>query len=590
VEQTTTVIVFAEGAVVRVSESVVPGQILIVSHLRTNQEAACRVVSVKTNPNVKGYVELEFLQPAPGFWGTDWPPAAISKSPSAVAHRPAPTAENVKPSAAPRAVSPVPAPRTTNPAAETPHTAAAAGMAYLPDLLDTLTLSPAMRQRALEPVARVESPRPAPVRAERDTAKEVAAAKPPFTAWPEAPMAPAAARPDAAKPAPAVDASYVSDLLDTLTPVGETILKERPKVAPPVPAATVIAKPTFIPPVVAKTALTPMHTPARPLPVNILEPATMESALPHVVAEPDATAVRASASMPIGVPLVAPEVAPLLSGAETFSRGDMFTGELPVGQSTDALPKPMRILAVAAAVAMILAAGAGVYRWEKKAGNKSDLVASSQLTSAASAPAASAAQPSAAAPAASPSAAPVSTSAASSNATPGTPKNSRGNAQPPASAQATAPKPQAPRGPAVAALTMSAPTAHSNNQAASAAAPDVPVGVESASVSNIIPDSAQSSGPAAPLRQSSGVQQPRLLSAAAPVYPVTARAEKIQGDVSVDLVIDETGKVASMDVISGPTLLRKAALDALRTRKYSPGMLDGKPTTTHIVVVIHFQM
>jgi protein TonB len=74
------------------------------------------------------------------------------------------------------------------------------------------------------------------------------------------------------------------------------------------------------------------------------------------------------------------------------------------------------------------------------------------------------------------------------------------------------------------------------------------------------------------------------------VYPLTARAEKIQGDVSVDLLIDETGKVASMDVLSGPTLLRKAALDALRTRKYSPAMLDGKPTSTHIVVVIHFQI
>jgi hypothetical protein len=45
-----------------------------------------------------------------------------------------------------------------------------------------------------------------------------------------------------------------------------------------------------------------------------------------------------------------------------------------------------------------------------------------------------------------------------------------------------------------------------------------------------------------------------------------------------------------MDVLSGPTLLRIAALDALRARKYSPAMLDGKPTSTHIVVIIHFQI
>jgi periplasmic protein TonB len=587
VEQTTTVIVFAEGAVVRVSESVVPGQILIVSNQRTNQEAACRVVSVKTNSNVKGYVEIEFLQPTPGFWGADWPAAKSAKAPSAVSNRPPKIAEGVKPSPAAQPVSPAPAARATNSTPETPHTAAAAGIPYLPDLLDTLTLTPAMRQRALEPAARVESPRPAPARPERDAAKEVTAAKSPFTAWPQEPTAPAAVKPEVAKASPAADGSYVSDLLDTLTPVGETILKERPKVAPPAPAATVVAKPIFIPPVVTKSAPAPLPIPAQPLPVKILEPATTESALPHVAAGLEPAATHASTNLSAGVPLVAPEVAPLLSGGETLSRGDMFTGALPVGQSTSALPKPMRILAVAAAVAVILAAGAGVYRWEKKAGSNSNLVASSQPTAATSA---STAPPSTAAPAHI--AAPVATGAASSNTTPATPKNSRGNVQPPVTAQVAAPKPSAPRGPGVAALTMSAPTARSNNQAASAAAPDVPVGVENASVSNIISDSSLSGGPEAPapLRKSSGVQQPRLLSAATPIYPLTARAEKVQGDVSVDLLIDETGKVASMNVLSGPTLLRKAALDALRTRKYSPAMLDGKPTSAHIVVVIHFQI
>src|SRR5580704_8977082 len=84
-EQTTTVIVFAHGGVVRLSESVTPGQILILRHLRTNDEAACRVVSMKSNPNVKGYVELEFLQPAPGFWGMDLPAASGARTSSVVA-------------------------------------------------------------------------------------------------------------------------------------------------------------------------------------------------------------------------------------------------------------------------------------------------------------------------------------------------------------------------------------------------------------------------------------------------------------------------------------------------------------------------
>jgi periplasmic protein TonB len=86
------------------------------------------------------------------------------------------------------------------------------------------------------------------------------------------------------------------------------------------------------------------------------------------------------------------------------------------------------------------------------------------------------------------------------------------------------------------------------------------------------------------------VTQPRLLSGPAAVYPDSARTEHVQGDVTVDLLIDETGKIAGMTVVSGPTLLRQAALDALRQRKYAPALLDGKATSAHIVVVLHFQL
>jgi hypothetical protein len=45
-----------------------------------------------------------------------------------------------------------------------------------------------------------------------------------------------------------------------------------------------------------------------------------------------------------------------------------------------------------------------------------------------------------------------------------------------------------------------------------------------------------------------------------------------------------------MTVLSGPALLREAALDALRHRKYLPAVLDGRATAAHITVVIHFQL
>jgi protein TonB len=143
-------------------------------------------------------------------------------------------------------------------------------------------------------------------------------------------------------------------------------------------------------------------------------------------------------------------------------------------------------------------------------------------------------------------------------------------------------------------MRITAPTAaaRSNNPATPAIATDVPTESASASASGMLSDTAQPDRPATPppVRMSSGAQQPRLLSGAAPVYPYAARAEKVEGDVSVDLLIDETGKVARMTVISGPPLLRSAALDALRHRKYLPAVLDGRATAAHITVVIHFQL
>jgi protein TonB len=75
----------------------------------------------------------------------------------------------------------------------------------------------------------------------------------------------------------------------------------------------------------------------------------------------------------------------------------------------------------------------------------------------------------------------------------------------------------------------------------------------------------------------------------APVYPDEARKQGVQGDVVVDLLVDETGKVAQAQAVSGPSMLREAAVTALRKRKYRPATLDGRPTSTHVMVTIHFK-
>jgi TonB family protein len=83
-EETSTVIVFPHGAVIRLSSAVAPGQMMMVTNRDSNQVAACRVVKARNFPNAKGYAEVEFFRPTNKFWG-DYIPQGTMKSATAPA-------------------------------------------------------------------------------------------------------------------------------------------------------------------------------------------------------------------------------------------------------------------------------------------------------------------------------------------------------------------------------------------------------------------------------------------------------------------------------------------------------------------------
>ena len=62
-----------------------------------------------------------------------------------------------------------------------------------------------------------------------------------------------------------------------------------------------------------------------------------------------------------------------------------------------------------------------------------------------------------------------------------------------------------------------------------------------------------------------------------PVYPATARTLRQTGIVRLEVVIDENGKVATVQNLTGPTLLQSAAKDAVRKWKFKPFIRDGQP-------------
>jgi protein TonB len=95
--------------------------------------------------------------------------------------------------------------------------------------------------------------------------------------------------------------------------------------------------------------------------------------------------------------------------------------------------------------------------------------------------------------------------------------------------------------------------------------------------------------PTAPLPVGGDLKQARLLKSIPPIYPATARAENVSGDVNIDALIDVTGNVSSVKIISGPALLHQAALNAVKQWKYEPAQLNGKTTAVHITVTLHFR-
>lgn len=62
-----------------------------------------------------------------------------------------------------------------------------------------------------------------------------------------------------------------------------------------------------------------------------------------------------------------------------------------------------------------------------------------------------------------------------------------------------------------------------------------------------------------------------------PIYPAIAKAARIAGTVVIAVTISPEGKVKEAHVIYGPPMLQEAALEAVRTWKYKPYVVNEQP-------------
>jgi len=119
---------------------------------------------------------------------------------------------------------------------------------------------------------------------------------------------------------------------------------------------------------------------------------------------------------------------------------------------------------------------------------------------------------------------------------------------------------------------------------------DQPDSNEAALGAGLASNSNQPAAPAPSIPIGGDVKPAKLISSAPPSYPALAKGQHISGDVRIDALIDTTGRVTTMKVVSGPTLLHQAAMDALRQWKYQPASLDSKPVQMHLTVTIQFRL
>jgi TonB family protein len=442
-EETSTVIVFPHGAVIRLSSAVAPGQMMMVTNRDSNQVAACRVVKARNFPNAKGYAEVEFFRPTNKFWG-DYIPQGTMKSTAAVA-----------------------------PAATDKYADDFWNNAYSPEMINILakatTASPVPFPAARNKVG------PTGSRAKQIPSAERLAQRGTPT------LAPALVQAHQ-RGQSADERSWIRDFLSSLP--GQVValsgadrnFSPKPKMAFAWVTVTCLL-------LMGATGMFLLHrgmlqtdTTAQ---TNPAPAASDLSSMANAVqsAQAESNSVSGAPSVEPGVPVVAKTEN--FPGAQAREYGDNARATQP--------------------------------------SSKTSILARKMLNDG---------------------------------------------------------KPLA-----------APPVARRSSGVTAKEAPPTMTGANSNPSAGAIPGIFS-----AFLPTGGRIKEPRLVSKSAPNYPAMAKQSQIEGELTVSAVIDITGKLSSMKVVSGSPLLQQAALDSLRTWKYEPALLNDKPVPVQTSITVKFRL
>jgi periplasmic protein TonB len=619
-EQTTTMIVFPHGCVIRMSTAVNVGQMLVVTNLKTRQDAICRTVKVRTFTNMQSYVEVEFTHKQDGYWGaqfsTNGPVAASVVAPQTL------------PSSSSSTTASIPAPPTpvvSAPVEKQAYTPAVAPAE--PAVATGQKPSVAPAPSSVPPVAQPSAQMVAPPVV---SASQVAPLPPP-TFVPPAPPPPFVApfaqapyvAPPPAPPATKQASSFVwigtqeevqpAASATVITKPGAPSLSSRP-VAPVRQAPSLELPKTEFPKIAA--SIEELSAAAESAPVLALtmselrgdEPtaavnvsgesvhmATLEQ-LPSLEEKPAESSRAVFGSLSGGSFGASRTASPEALGSRLDSALSSPDDSQSPGRSNNWI-----LIAVCLGVLFACVAGGVLYFHSQSNGGGSNVSSSARPQSTPQSQEVSAEQSALqnSAPGKAVSG-PVATAIPSGTPAITVSAGAANSTIPPAKTNSAVRQTVS----KIASMMNGAVVEHPvTAQRLDASAPDAAPSVDAApaggsSVGNAlggVVSSVNIAAPAAPDIRPEGhvviggkVAEPRLVYRALPVYPANAKQAGISGDVVVKTTIDQKGSVVDMHVVSGPLMLRQAALDALHRWKFEPSKLDGQPIAVEMLVTIRF--
>ncbi|HLJ40549.1 MAG TPA: TonB family protein [Candidatus Acidoferrales bacterium] len=539
-EDTTTMIVFPRGAVVKLRARVRTGHSMVLTNLLTKQTALCRIIQVNTAPSIAHYVKLEFAQPTPGFWGVHFPSDPL---PSAR------TIESPKTVSAPAAPKPLATP--VAPVIQKPARVEAQPAPAVPPVRETTKPTPSRELNLSVPTSEYGNERPG---ATEDLVPLASGSPSADRKALSASRVPAVAP---AKPKRASSLATEQPIFDLLTTQEEIFSREAAATLTgeehqqePTRQAGARASHKTIAAIDYSSLLQPASTPKRNSSVLIFAAAVVV-VLAFVAAGAMYLRRNPKVTTQITKPTAVTSSSPSPSSSSPSSSQQppaaldevvTTTPSVPVTSSSTPPPQVQRDADAPAPVS---------------ATHRNSMTTGSEHVSQKSA--AATGRPA------------ISISTGMADIYAGDLK-AHAEIKPRNAAHVTAPVPDV-------------------GAASSKEIPVMPNGNLGSLVSGVGGSNLVAPAPPEPdVVQGGHVQLPKLVSSVAPVYPQLAAANHVEGEVKIQAEINASGKVTSTKVVSGPILLRSAAVNAVRQWKYSPAMLDGKAISTQYVVTVRFRL